>query len=124
MNGLETLPPVTGEQLPPPTAPEQLPQAAPELTPLPPSTPEREAKLDFLLGPDREFAEQSGLVGMFDYDPATHQDGLVHVLAGDEGKYPGGVEIPGGFHHEPSAELWNVGRKPESEQPAADSAQS
>jgi hypothetical protein len=83
-------PEITAPQIP---AFDQL-RELPEQTP---STPERDGHLQELLGVDYDYAQESGLVDMFDYRPEEGIDGLMHTLAGD-------VET-GGFHHEPSGEV-------------------
>jgi hypothetical protein len=97
MNGLEVLPTPDQMYVPPPVV-EQAQPRTPELT------PEREALLQQMLGTDYDYAKQSGLIDVFDYDPATNQDGLLHILTGDMEETAGGVPIPSGFHHEPSAQ--------------------
>jgi hypothetical protein len=100
MPGIETLPPATQELQPAP----MLPSAEYAQLLAPESTPERDAALQQLLGVDYDYAKQSGLIDVFDYDPATNEDGLLHMLVGDMEETVGGVPIPSGFHHEPSAE--------------------
>lgn len=56
-----------------------------------------------LLGPDYDFAVQSGLTDMFYLDPSRNEDGLLHTLTGDVLTGEGGTILPGGFHHEPSS---------------------
>ncbi|HUP26683.1 MAG TPA: hypothetical protein VM124_03510 [Candidatus Limnocylindrales bacterium] len=65
----------------------------------------REVLLGELLGPDLVFAQQSGLVDMFDYDPATGEDGLMHTLAGVILQGESGEKVVQGFHHEPSGAI-------------------
>lgn len=69
---------------------------------------QREAVLHQLLGVDYEQARDEGLIDQFYYDPRTGEDGLMHVLGGDVTKHEE-AELPGGFHHEPSASVvWPV----------------
>jgi len=91
---------------------------APVAAPAPPQheyvVPDRDAALHTLLGPDYQYAHDTGLVDMFAYDPDTGEDGLLHTLAGS---YSPGTTIPTGFHHGPSGEaLWpSVPKKPVEE---------
>lgn len=81
--------------------------------------PEREARLQQLLGVDYDYAHEAGLVGLFDYDPKTGEDGLMHTLAGEIDTGHGDVAIPGGFHHEASGKVWGMVSGPDgSERPA------
>lgn len=62
-----------------------------------------EVVLRDLLGPDYDFAQQSGLTDIFYLNPVTGQDGILHTLAGDIMTGEDGSFAPGGFHHEPSS---------------------
>lgn len=64
----------------------------------------RDAALRELLGTDYEFAHESGLLNMFYYNPDSGEDGLMHVLGGEQIETAEGVRIVRGFHHEPSGE--------------------
>ncbi len=64
---------------------------------------ERTAYLQDLLGPDYEFAQNSGLLDMFYRDDATGEDGVMHVLGGVRLESEEGVPLALGYHHEPSA---------------------
>lgn len=66
-------------------------------------TTERDSILQNLLGTDYEFARDSGLIDAFYVNPETGADGLLHMLSGSVTTGPNGAQIPGGFHHEPSA---------------------
>lgn len=65
----------------------------------------REEQLHKLLPYDFEYAEKSGLVDMFYYNPETGEDGLTHTLAGNVVSGEGGASLVEGFHHAPSGEL-------------------
>ncbi|MDB5175808.1 MAG: hypothetical protein JWM81_666 [Candidatus Saccharibacteria bacterium] len=89
-----------------------MPRAAVEETAQFAVSPEREAQLKRLLdgpyGPEHnyanyEYALDSGLLDVFDYDAETGRDGIQHVLGGEVMKGEDGARIPEGFHHEPSA---------------------
>ncbi|HSX32580.1 MAG TPA: hypothetical protein VLF43_04920 [Candidatus Saccharimonadales bacterium] len=64
----------------------------------------REAVLRKLLPLDYDYAKQSGLIDMFTYDPERGEDGLLHTLAGNLRTGKDGGVIPGGYHHEASAD--------------------
>jgi hypothetical protein len=90
--------------LPPPVL------TSPQLTAeIPTGVDERESTLRRLLdGPyetqnygNYEYARDSGLIDMFYYDPATGQDGLVHVLSGNIVRDDEATTAEG-YHHEPS----------------------
>lgn len=69
-------------------------------------TADREAILTELLDGKANFvyAQDSGLLDMFEHDPEAGEDAVVHILAGD---YIPGTTIPRGYHHGPSGEkLW------------------
>jgi hypothetical protein len=64
-----------------------------------------EAALRELMPLDYDDAVQNGIVDAFYFNPETGQDGLVHVLAGDNKTNRAGVVIKNaGFHHAPSGE--------------------
>jgi len=65
----------------------------------------REGVLRELLPIDYDYAQETGLIDRFYYDPDTGEDGLLHTLAGNLRTGPGGAFVAEGFHHEPSAEL-------------------
>ena len=72
-----------------------------------PELPDRQKILERLLPVDLEYAEKSGLVDMFYYDPKTGEDGLMHTLGGNLTIGESGAAIAEGFHHAPSAEfMW------------------
>ena len=50
-----------------------------------------------------EYARDSGLLDKFVYDPASGDDAILHILAGNVKTGADGAEIVEGFHHEPSA---------------------
>jgi len=102
VSNLETLSaPISASEVPPAAAPSS-PEAAAALQ-------ERDAKLHQLLGLEYDYAQSAGLVDMFDYNPQTGEDGLIHTLAGDiDTGEDGTVAIPGGFHHEESGQLWGT----------------
>ena len=84
----------------------------PSITALQAPTPEiarrrsdRDEALRRLLGTDYEHAKKIGLIDMFHYDETTGEDGLMHTLSGDLMTGSDGAQIPGGFHHEPSARI-------------------
>lgn len=57
-----------------------------------------------LLGLDYEYAQQSGLLDIFAYDPKSGKDALLHILTGDVTTTQDGLSfMPGGYHHEPSS---------------------
>ena len=64
----------------------------------------RDIALRALLATDYEFANQTGLLNMFYYNPETGEDGLMHVLGGEYYVDEHGTRVPHGFHHEPSAD--------------------
>jgi hypothetical protein len=73
--------------------------------------PDRENVLHELLPYDYDYAKESGLIDMFDYDPATGDDGLLHTLAGNTETGPNGAVLPHGFHHEESGRVvWGMVR--------------
>lgn len=53
--------------------------------------------------PNYEYAVDSGLVDIFDFDPETGEDALRHLLEGDVIEHQNGAREVSGFHHEPSA---------------------
>ncbi|HEY8999507.1 MAG TPA: hypothetical protein VIM53_04300 [Candidatus Saccharimonadales bacterium] len=65
----------------------------------------REAALRQLMPLDYDDAVANGIVDAYYFDPATGQDGLIHMLAGNSKTNRNGVIINGGFHHGPSGEL-------------------
>lgn len=64
----------------------------------------REDVMKQLLGTDYEFAVENGLLDQFYFDPETGEDGLLHTLTGDVVEHSEKGILPGGFHHEPSAQ--------------------
>lgn len=65
----------------------------------------RDTALHELLGTDYDFADESGLLNLFYFNPGTGEDGLMHVLGGEYLVGEDGTKrSPRGFHHEPSAE--------------------
>ncbi len=71
---------------------------------------QREGTLRNLLGTDYDYANQIGLIDMFQYDPATGEDGLMHTLTGLVVTGEDEARVAMGFHHEPSARLlWETG---------------
>ena len=63
----------------------------------------REEFLHRLLGVDYDYALESGLIDVFYYNPETNEDGLAHVLVGDEALSANGSREVSGYHHESSA---------------------
>jgi hypothetical protein len=89
-----------------------MPRAAVEETAQFAINTEREEQLKRLLdgpyGPEYNYANyqyalDSGLLDVFEYDGKTGRDGIQHVLGGEVMKGNDGSRIPEGFHHEPSA---------------------
>lgn len=62
--------------------------------------------LKTLLPYDYEYALDSGLIDLFDHNPQTGVDGLLHTLAGSIDTGAGGSKIASGFHHEESGRIW------------------
>lgn len=62
----------------------------------------RDRALQELLGVDYEYAHEAGLINDYYYNPDTGEDGLMHILGGENFIDESGVRVPRGFHHEPS----------------------
>lgn len=77
----------------------------------------REAFLREILGVDYDFAADSGLIDLFEYNSETGVDGLAHILVGDEFTFQDGSKVVGGFHHEPSAK--RADSRPDQEEMAS-----
>ncbi len=67
----------------------------------------RETTLRELMPLDYDDAVANGVIDAFYFNPATGQDGLVHMLAGNSRTNRAGAVVNGGFHHAPSGEaIW------------------
>lgn len=77
--------------------------------------PAREAALRQLLpGTDYDDAVRLGLVDMFEYNPDTGADGLIHTLAGVITPGKDGAFVLEGFHHEESGAMhWGTVATPD-----------
>lgn len=70
----------------------------------PPYALSREEKLRLLLPYDYDYAVESGLINIFNYDEQSGTDGLLHTLVGERRSGPLGI-MGQGFHHEESGVL-------------------
>lgn len=64
---------------------------------------ERERSLRDLMGTDYEYAVNSGLLDIFEYDAESHEDAVMHILTG-EIEHINDTLVPGGFHLESASQ--------------------